>query len=117
MADALLRIRQQLTFLMAEAGNFMVIDEAGSLHKGITGRFPHKTEPKFLQSLAETGRFSREGRYIPMALPVVDDRLTSHAIPDDRVKCFALIPQGKNTTGIVDRGLDFSTVPDNTGII
>jgi hypothetical protein len=101
---------------MPETGDEMVIDNADSLKMGINDRRTYEPEAPMDQILTDLIRERSPGWDFGEFFPTVDDGLVIHKAPDISIEAAELLLYGKKTLGVIDRGLNLSPVPYDSGI-
>jgi len=94
----------------------MVIDNAGGLKMGIDDRRSYESEASLDQVFADLIRERSPGGYVREFFPAVDDRLIVHEAPDISIEAAELFLNGKKTFGVIDRSLNLSPIPYDSGI-
>jgi hypothetical protein len=88
----------------------MIIDHPHGLHKGIADGRSYETKALFLQVVAhDIGLFGSGGNLF-QSLPVIDNRLVVHELPDVRIEASVLPLNLQESSGIPHRSVDLQSV-------
>ena len=83
---------------------------------GINDRRAYESEASTDQILADLIRERSPGGYLRDFSPAVDDGFVIHKSPDISIEATEFFLNGKKTLGVIDGGLNFSPIPNDSGI-
>lgn len=95
----------------------MIVDHANRPHKGVDDGGPHKFEAQRFQVPADLIGEGCGYRHILYALPMPDDGRMIHIVPNHFVKGSVLLLHRKKQLCVVDGGIDFQAISDDTLIL
>ena len=95
----------------------MVIDHAGRLHEGVTGRGSNETKPQLFQGFAHSCRRLGPGGQVSQCRPRILDGTSVYELPEKAGKTPMRLLNFEDATGVIERRLDLPTVPDDAGVL